>query len=66
MESNTLMKQADLEATKRLMGSLVRMKPKPHDQMKLGRAKDVAESAKKDSSRAKKKKSGRRPSKIGD
>jgi hypothetical protein len=27
----------DLEATKRLMGALVRMPPKPHDEMKVGR-----------------------------
>jgi hypothetical protein len=53
------------EKTKALMGALLRMKPKPHEAMKLGRTKGVAESAKKDSSRAKKKKSGRRPSKIG-
>jgi len=53
-----------LEQTKNLMGALVRMKPKPHEEMKLGRAKGVAESRKKDSSK-RKKKSGRRPSKIG-
>jgi len=54
-----------LRTTKRLMGALVRMKPKPHEEMKLGRSKKIAESRKKDSSRLKKKKSGRRPSKIG-
>lgn len=26
-----------IEATKRLMGALVRMKPKPHEKMKLGK-----------------------------
>lgn len=26
-----------LEATKRLMGALVRMKPKPHEDMKIGK-----------------------------
>ena len=28
---------ADIEETKRLMGALVRMKPKPHDEMKTGK-----------------------------
>jgi hypothetical protein len=28
----------DLEKTKKLMGALVRMKPKPHEEMKIGRA----------------------------
>jgi hypothetical protein len=45
------------------MGALVRQPPMPHEQMKLGRSKQVAESAKTDSIVAKKK-SGRRPSKI--
>jgi hypothetical protein len=27
----------DIEATKRIMSALVRMPPKPHDQMKLGK-----------------------------
>jgi hypothetical protein len=27
-----------LEGTKRLMGALVRMKPKPHEEMKIGKA----------------------------
>jgi hypothetical protein len=58
-------KPDDLETAKNLMGALVRMKPKPHEEMKLGRAKAVAESKKKDSSRPQKKKRGRRPSKIG-
>jgi hypothetical protein len=31
--------KVDLEATKRLMGALVRMPPKQHDEMKLGRPK---------------------------
>lgn len=29
----------DLENTKRLMGALVRMKPKPHEDMKIGKKK---------------------------
>jgi hypothetical protein len=29
----------DLDATKKLMGALVRMKPKPHEKMKLGEPK---------------------------
>jgi hypothetical protein len=32
-------KPNDLEATKNLMGALVRMKPKQHDEMKIGKAK---------------------------
>jgi len=28
-------KKSDLEETKRLMGALVRMKPKPHEDMKI-------------------------------
>jgi hypothetical protein len=31
-------KKVDVEGTKRLMGALVRMKPKPHDEMKVGKA----------------------------
>lgn len=30
-------KRDDLGETKRLMGALVRMKPKPHDEMKVGK-----------------------------
>jgi hypothetical protein len=29
-------KPTDLDETKRLMGALVRMKPKPHEEMKVG------------------------------
>jgi hypothetical protein len=29
-------KKVDVEGTKRLMGALVRMKPKPHEEMKVG------------------------------
>ena len=29
--------KCDLESTKRLMGALVRMKPKPHEEMKVGK-----------------------------
>ena len=33
-------KESDsLESTKRLMGALVSMKPKPHEEMKIGKAK---------------------------
>jgi hypothetical protein len=42
-------KPNNLEATKQLMGALLRMKPKQHDEMKLGKAK-----AKKTKSPAKK------------
>jgi len=31
-------KQADLEGAKRLMGALLRMAPKPHSDMKLGKS----------------------------
>ena len=30
-------KDQDLQDTKRLMGALVRMKPKPHEDMKVGK-----------------------------
>jgi hypothetical protein len=53
-------KDDPLEETKRLMGALVRQPPKPHEEMKLGRSKRVAESKKRDSN-ARKKKGGRRP-----
>jgi hypothetical protein len=29
--------ESKLEETKRLMGALVRMKPKPHEEMKVGK-----------------------------
>ena len=36
-----------IEATKRLMGALVRMKPKPHEEMKVGKkAKTIAKKQK--------------------
>jgi hypothetical protein len=28
----------DLETTKKIMGALVRMRPKPHEEMKLGKS----------------------------
>jgi hypothetical protein len=31
--------KSDLEGAERLMGALVRMKPKPHEEMKIGKAK---------------------------
>jgi hypothetical protein len=30
-------KPSDIEKTRRLMGALVRMKPKPHEKMKVGK-----------------------------
>jgi hypothetical protein len=30
---------SQLDATKKLMGALVRMKPKPHEDMKIGKSK---------------------------
>jgi hypothetical protein len=59
-----VMAQDDLVRTKRLMGALLRMPPKPHSEMKLGRNKVVAKSSKSDST-ALNKKGGRRPSKHG-
>jgi hypothetical protein len=44
----------DLKGTKNLMGALVRMKPKPHEEMKIGKAK-----AKKAKSPAKKRASSK-------
>jgi len=32
-----------IEDTKRLMGALVRMKPKPHEEMKVGKSKKSGE-----------------------
>ena len=32
---------SELDDTKRLMGALVRMKPKPHEEMKVGKTKPV-------------------------
>jgi hypothetical protein len=37
----------DLKGTKNLMGALVRMKPKPHEDMKVGKPKKSKPSAKK-------------------
>jgi hypothetical protein len=48
-------KDDDLKATKNLMGALVRMRPKQHDEMKIGKPK-----AKKAKSRAKKRASSKR------
>lgn len=45
-------KSDDLNETKALMGALVRMKPKPHEDMKLGKAK--AKKAKSPARKAKK------------
>lgn len=49
------MAKSDLDETKKLMGALVRMKPKPHDEMKIGNSK-----AKKTKSPAKKRASSTR------
>lgn len=38
-EKSSMAKPDDLKGTKSLMGALVRMKPKPHDDMKVGKAK---------------------------
>jgi hypothetical protein len=38
---------SDLEKTKALMGSLVRMKPKPHEDMKVGKKAKKAKPKKK-------------------
>lgn len=38
-----MVKKSDLEETKRLMGTLVRMKPKPHENMKVGKKRELAE-----------------------
>ena len=37
----------EIEGTKQLMGALVRMKPKPHDEMKVGKKKVVKKIRKK-------------------
>jgi hypothetical protein len=37
----------EIEETKRLMGALVRMKPKPHDEMKIGKAKKTSKNRRK-------------------
>jgi hypothetical protein len=39
------MKPSDLSQTKQLMGALVRMKPKPHEEMKIGKKKSRASSS---------------------
>lgn len=41
-------KRDDLGGAKRLMGALVRMKPKPHEDMKLGKTKTKKKRAKVD------------------
>jgi hypothetical protein len=33
----TAKKTSEIEGTKQLMGALVRMKPKPHEEMKVGK-----------------------------
>jgi hypothetical protein len=40
-------KPNDLDETKRLMGALVRMKPKPHEDMKVGKKAKKAKRKKK-------------------
>jgi hypothetical protein len=40
-------KPDDIEKTKKLMGALVRMKPKPHEEMKVGKKKKPKRKAKK-------------------
>jgi hypothetical protein len=41
------------EATRRIMGALVRMRPKPHDEMKLGKPRDKKPKTAKKKERAK-------------
>lgn len=53
-----------IDKTKHLLGALLRMPPKPHSDMKLGRDKRVARIEEKDSSSSRNKR-GRRPSKHG-
>jgi hypothetical protein len=50
-----MIKQDDLRQTKKLMGALLRMPPKPHSEMKLGKptAKTVKSPAKKRAASAK-------------
>jgi len=40
-------KMTDLEKTKKIMGALVRMKPKPHEEMKVGKKAMKAKAKKK-------------------
>jgi hypothetical protein len=40
-------KDKEIEETKRLMGALVRMKPKPHESMKVGKKKKASVKRKK-------------------
>ena len=42
-----------LEETKRLMGSLVRMRPKPHEKMKVGKRKTETRAKKRGASKTK-------------
>ena len=41
----------ELKGTKNLMGALVRMKPKPHEEMKVGKKAKVKKNKKKSSGR---------------
>jgi hypothetical protein len=43
----------ELSGTKRLMGALVRMKPKPHEEMKVGKKREAGSPASRPSSRKK-------------
>jgi len=45
-------KPNDLDETKRLMGALVRMKPKPHEEMKIGKKRTKKKRAAKKKRRA--------------
>ncbi len=42
-----------LDATKRLMGTLVRMRPKPHEDMKLGKKRETSKPISRSTSRKK-------------
>lgn len=54
-------KQDDLDDTKRLMGALVRMKPKPHEELKLGKKRELGKPSPRPRSRQKKDKSRNSP-----
>lgn len=41
-EGSVMAKSSDLDETKKLMGALVRMRPKPHEDMKIGKKKKAA------------------------
>lgn len=42
MQELLMAKDTSLESTKQLMGALVRMKPKPHEEMNVGKKKNYS------------------------